>query len=255
MILIEDKSREQKEAIISFLKSMDKPILLGMSGGLDSSVVAKLCSESIRTRALMLPERTTPEGSTEDAIDLARELGIEYEVIDIDSAVRALGPFKSRASEANAKARVRMCFLYKKANEEGCLVAGTGNKSEIMVGYSTKFGDGACDLLPIGDQYKTEVRFLAKEIGIAEKIIRKVPSADLYPGQTDEGELGIDYTTLDLILRGLELQVSDEAIASELGKTIDTVRRIKSMVYSSKHKRSPPLIVKLGTRTPWVDWL
>jgi len=173
MISIENKSKEQKEAIISFLKSIDKPIILGMSGGLDSSVVAKLCSESIRTRALMLPESATPEDSTEDAIDLARELGIGYEVIDIDPAVRSLGPFKSQASEANAKARARMCFLYKKANEEGCLVAGTGNKSEIMVGYSTKFGDGACDLLPIGDLYKTEVRFLAKEIGIAEKIIKK----------------------------------------------------------------------------------
>jgi NAD+ synthase len=258
MILrIENRAKEHKDVIAHFLRSFDKPFILGMSGGLDSSVVAALCSEAGKTRALIMPESTniTSEESTRDAVELAENLSIEYEVINIDGMVKALSPFKSRVSEGNAKARARMCLLYKRANEEDCFVVGTSNKSEIMTGYSTKFGDGASDILPIGDLYKTEVRFLARELGIPEKIIKKVPSAELYPGQTDEGELGIDYETLDLILKGLELQINDEGIAGALNMPVARIKRVREMVECSRHKRRAPYILKLGVRTPWIDWL
>jgi len=255
MILrIENRAKEQKDAIIEFMKSFDKPFIVGMSGGLDSSVVASLCSEAGKTMALIMPDSITSEESTKDAVELAENLSIGYEVINIDDMVKALSPFKSRVSEGNTKARVRMCLLYKRANEENCFVVGTSNKSEIMVGYSTKFGDGASDILPIGDLYKTEVRFLAKELGIPEKILKKVPSAGLYPGQTDEEELGIDYETLDLILKGLELQVNDDRIAEALNMPVSQIKRVREMVECSRHKRRAPYILKLGLRTPWIDW-
>jgi len=256
MILrIENRAREHREAIIQFLKSFDRPFILGLSGGLDSSVVASLCAGAGETKALIMPDSITPEQSVEDARELADGLNIEHETINIDEAVRALGPFKTRASEANAKARVRMCLLYKTANEDGRLVVGTSNKSEIMVGYFTKFGDGGSDILPIGDLYKTEVRFLARELAIPEGIINKVPSAELYPGQTDEGEMGVDYNTLDLILKGLELQMSSAAIAESLDRPMELVTKVRGMVDNTRHKRGGPLILKLGTRTPWIDWL
>jgi len=256
MILrIDNRAREHREAISQFLKSFDRPFILGLSGGLDSSVVAGLCAGARKTKALIMPDNLTPDQSTADARELADGLNIEHEIINIDGAVRALGPFKTLASEANAKARVRMCQLYKIANEEGRLVVGTSNKSEIMVGYFTKFGDGASDVLPIGDLYKTEVRFLAKELAIPERIVKKIPSAELYPGQTDEAEMGVDYETLDLVLKGLELQMSSATIAESLNRPMELVTKVRGMVENARHKRGGPLILKLGTRTPWIDWL
>ncbi|MDY6984972.1 MAG: NAD+ synthase [Candidatus Thermoplasmatota archaeon] len=256
MILkIENRAKEQKDVIVHFLRSFDKPFIVGMSGGLDSSVVAALCSEAGKARALIMPDSVTSEQSTKDAVELANKLGVEHELMNIDNAVKALGLFKTKISEANAKARARMCLLYRRANEEDCFVVGTSNKSEIMMGYSTKFGDGASDILPIGDLYKTEVRFLARELSIPEAIIKKVPSAELYPGQTDEGELGMDYETLDLILKGLELQVNDDGIAGALNMPVARIERVREMVECSRHKRRAPYILKLGVRTPWIDWL
>jgi NH(3)-dependent NAD(+) synthetase (EC 6.3.1.5) len=154
-----------------------------------------------------MPDSITPKSNVDDAIETAKNFGIEYEIIDIEKILEDFGPFKSDLARANTKARIRMVLLYKKANEESSLVAGAGNKSEILTGYFTKYGDGACDILPIGDLYKTEVKYLAKALDIPKKIIDKVPSADLYEGQSDEKELGVDYATLDEMLRGFELQM------------------------------------------------
>ena len=254
MIVIKNKAEEQIEAITAFLKSFRKSMILGLSGGIDSSVVAKLCSLSVKTKALIMPDSITPKSNVDDAIETAKNFGIEYEIIDIEKILEDLGPFKSDLARANTKARIRMVLLYKKANEESSLVAGAGNKSEILTGYFTKYGDGACDILPIGDLYKTETKYLAKALDIPKKIIDKVPSADLYEGQSDEKELGVDYATLDEMLRGFELQMKKEEISRNLGIPLKEIEKVEKRVNENRHKRRTPIILKLGLRTPGVDW-
>ena len=155
---------------------------------------------------------------------------------------------------ANLKARIRMCILYAIANEEGRLVAGTSNKSEILVGYFTKYGDGASDFAPIGDLYKSQVRMLAQKIGIPEKIIEKKPSANLLPGQYDEEEIGVPYDILDRILYGFELNLSTERIAQILDVDESLVSRIYSLYLATRHKRVLLYIPKIGVRTVNTDW-
>ena len=254
MIFIEDRSEEQIEAIISFLKSFRKPFVIGLSGGVDSAVAAKLCSLAGKTKALIMPDEVTPKKNVNDAVQFAESIGIEHELIKIDGVVRAFGPFKNIRSQSNTKARARMVLLYRVANDEDSLVVGAGNKSEIMVGYFTKSGDGNCDILPIGDLYKTEVTNIAHRLGIPDEITEKAPSADLYEGQTDEMELGIDYLILDLILRGFELGMDVGETTTYLSINSDLVKRVENMVRESTHKRSPPVILKLGLRTPYIDW-
>ncbi|HIP57929.1 MAG TPA: NAD(+) synthase, partial [Archaeoglobus profundus] len=141
--------------------------------------------------------------------------------------------------------RVRMTICYYYANSLGYLVAGTGNKSELMTGYFTKYGDGGVDFLPIGDLYKTEVFELAKYLGVPEKIIKKIPSAGLWAGQTDEDELGITYNKLDTILKGLEIGYSPNEICKIYNVKEEDVRRVIHLIESSKHKRELPPIVKV----------
>src|SRR5206468_3700353 len=122
-----------------------------------------------------------------------------------------------RVARGNVKARIRMILLYYIANTQGRIVMGTGNKSELAVGYSTKFGDGGADFLPIGDLYKTQVREMASFLGVPKRIVEKVPTAGLWPGQTDEGELGIAYPDLDRVLLGIELHLTPEEVAAQSG--------------------------------------
>jgi NAD+ synthase len=131
---------------------------------------------------------------------------------------------------------------------------GTSNKSELLVGYFTKFGDGGADFCPIGDLYKTEVRLLAKKLGIPKKIIEKVPSAGLWPGQTDEGELGISYDELDAVLAAMELNIPLEEVSKRGGVAMDKVTKVWEMHRATVHKRKTPLIPKLGVRTIGLDW-
>ncbi len=156
--------------------------------------------------------------------------------------------------EANLKARARMILLYAEAQRRGALVSGTGNKSELLLGYFTKHGDGGNDLQPIGDLYKTEVQALAEHLGVPRPIIDKPPSAGLWPGQTDEDELGLAYADLDRILKGFELNASCATIAERTGLDLATVLRIDGMVRRSEHKRRASLVPKLGARTVGVDW-
>jgi NAD+ synthase len=134
------------------------------------------------------------------------------------------------------------------------IVMGTSNKSEMLVGYYTKFGDGGADFCPIGDLYKTQVRELGERIGVPEHIIAKVPTAGLWKGQTDEGELGISYEELDDILYGFELNLSEEEIAKRTGLETSKLERVWRMHRQSVHKRKMPLIPKLGVRTIGLDW-
>ncbi len=197
-------------------------VVLGLSGGIDSATVAYLCSRALgngRVFALIMPEvGITPEQDVDDAIKVAENLGIEYKLIEINDLVKA---FKKKAgegskiAEVNLKPRIRMVLNYYHANSMNRLVAGTGNKSELMVGYFTKYGDGGVDFLPIGDLYKTEVFQLAAYLGVPEEIIRKKPSAALWPGQTDEDEMGISYAELDEILKLIERGREERTRSSE----------------------------------------
>jgi NAD+ synthase len=143
--------------------------------------------------------------------------------------------------------------LYYFANTERGLVVGTGDKSEIMLGYFTKFGDGACDILPLADLYKTSVRNLARHLGIPERIRVKASSPELWPGQTAERELGLSYEKLDRILWGLERWMIPEEIARETGLKLALVRKVRERWLKSEHKRRPPLAMKLGYRTAGDD--
>jgi NAD+ synthase len=238
-----------------------KGFVLGVSGGVDSAVVLKLCVRAAgkdKVLALMMPEKDSPKEDLEDGKDLCELNGVEYKVIDITdtvaACVKAIKGEVDRASLANIKARCRMILLYHYANTGRLLVVGTSNKSELLVGYFTKHGDGAADLEPIGDLYKTEVRELARKMDVPDRIIRKAPSAGLWKGQTDEGDMGITYERLDAILLGIELGLDDKEIAARAETTLKEVSRIDRMVKSTSHKRKSPPVVKLGFRTPGLDW-
>lgn len=259
--------REEQVAIIeAFIahvveESGRKGVVLGLSGGLDSAVVAKLCAEALgpkRVLAMGLPEGKGGK-DVEDARAWAAGLGIPFRVLDIGPMVssfdRPLRAAKAdKVARGNLRARTRMMILYFIANTEDRLVMGTGNKSELLCGYFTRWGDGGVDFLPIGDLYKTQVRTMARHLGVPRAILEKAPSAGLWRGQTDEGELGIGYDELDRILLGIELQLEAEAIAEKAGSSLDTVRRVEAMVALGVHKRKMPLIPKLGIRTVGLDW-
>ena len=231
--------------------------VVGISGGIDSAVVAALCARALgkdQVLGLLMPEdKPLPEANL-----AVKWLGIRHRLVRIGPMVRALagaGPKNmSGAAAGNLKARVRMVLLYLEANQNGLLVVGTGNKSELLTGYFTKYGDGGADILPIGDLYKTQVRMLAETLRVPARIRTLVPTAGLYPGQTDEGELGISYGKLDSILMGIELRLGPEQIAGKAGVTVTEVERIAARVRSSVHKRLTPAIPKLGIRTIGTDW-
>lgn len=238
-----------------------KGFVLGVSGGIDSAVCLRLCARAVgkgKVLALLMPEKDSPKGDLKDSRELCDLEGVKYKVVDITGPVEAYkkaikGPI-DRKSLANIKARCRMIALYHHANADGRLVVGTSNKSEILIGYFTKFGDGGADLEPIGDLYKTEVRQLARELGLPDDIIKKIPSAGLWKGQTDEGEMGISYERLDAILLGIELGLDEKKIAERAETTAKEVRRIAQTVRLSSHKRKFPPAAKIGYRTPGLDW-
>ena len=236
-------------------------VVLGLSGGIDSALVAKLCADALgpeRVLALGMPDGKGGK-DLKDARRFAKSLAIEFRIVGIGPIASATEKRVKTSggdvvAEGNIRARARMAVIYFIANSEGRIVMGTGNKSEILSGYFTKFGDAGVDFQPIGDLYKTQVREMARHLGLPPAIIEKVPTAGLWPGQTDEGELGITYDELDRILLGIELQMEPEAIAEKASVPLDHVRYVGTLVASSVHKRKPPLIPKLGIRTVGLDW-
>ncbi len=232
-------------------------VVVGISGGIDSAVVAALCARALgkaKVLGLLMPEkRPEPE-----ALEAVKWLGIRSRTVPIGPMVLAVakgGPKNAGQNVlGNVKARLRMVLLYLEANSGNRLVAGTGNKSELLAGYFTKYGDGGSDMLPIGDLYKTQVRALAEYLGVPKRIRSLVPTAGLYPGQTDEGDLGMSYSKLDSILMGIELRLDPEKIASRAGVPVAEVGRIAARVRSAVHKRHTPPIPKLGIRTIGTDW-
>ncbi|MCW3976668.1 MAG: NAD+ synthase [Candidatus Bathyarchaeota archaeon] len=245
-------------------KSGMKGIVLGVSGGLDSSTTAALASQAIggsKVLALSMPEEETynPE-DTKHIEMLAEEFDFQVETIDISQILRACYdslPLYSREeirSKGNLKARIRMVCWYYYANILQRIVCGNSDKSETMMGYYTKWGDVAADISPLMDLYKTQVKQLAAHIGVPREIITKPPTPALWPGQTAEGEMGIKYETLDLILLGLETFLSPEEIARQLKLPLKLILDTKARLLANVHKRRMPLTTKLGYRTVGKDF-
>ncbi len=235
-------------------------IVLGLSGGLDSALTMKLCVNSIgkeKVYALLMPEAADDNDKDfRDATDYAEELDVNYEVFEISEIVGSFSSIlsMSKGAVANTKARVRMTILYAYSYDKNLIVMGTSNKSELLTGYFTKFGDGGVDFMPLGDLYKTEIREFAKYLGVPERFIEKTPSARLYPNQTDENELGISYEKLDCVLMGIEKDADDKSISEKCSTSIDEVKRIREMVRRNAHKRRTPIIPKIALRTVGWDW-
>ncbi len=245
--------------------------VLGLSGGIDSALVAYLVSEAIgaeRLLCVLMPYRTSSPASRGDAEEVVRQLGCPSEVVDISpmvdsyfgragepGAAGAEGLEASPLRRGNLMARIRMSVLYDRSVTWGGLVVGTGNKTESLIGYTTLFGDSACAFNPIGDLYKSQVRQVSAAMAVPEAIIRKAPSADLWPGQTDETEAGFTYHELDRVLYWrIDRRRSVDEMAT-MGFDPATVQRVDRMVASSEFKRQVPPIAKLGPRTAGVDYL
>jgi NAD+ synthase len=210
--------------------------VLGVSGGIDSTVVAYLAVNALgkeKLHGIIMPYKWN--GNMDDGAELSKKLGIPHEVIEIKDLVDAyekIDFFNNRIAKGNLMARIRMCLLYGKANKDNLMVLGTSNKTEMMLGYFTKYGDGGCDIEPIADLYKTEVWELAKYLGVDKKLIDKKPTADLWDGQTDEGEIGATYREIDAALKG-----DIEAIVKMPAKNYV---KIQNMIKNSEHKRKMP---------------
>ena len=224
-----------------------KGVVVGLSGGVDSATVTKLCVDALGPEKVLnvfMPSRVTPAEDYKTTSELSSMWGTEYRVVDVQPAVDALAAVLLSGRETplergNISARCRMIVLYNLAKKRDYIVMGTSNQSELMMGYFTKFGDGACDVTPLANMYKTEVRQIARIIGVPEPIIAKPPSAGLWEGQTDESEMGITYENLDGILYDMEQDRTDPQIAADTGLPLSEIERIRKQVVSMEHKRLP----------------
>jgi len=229
-----------KNKIVSWIRgrvklSGAKGIVMGLSGGIDSAVVAALCKDGVGRNNLLvlfMPCNSNPQ-DLRDAKLVAAKLGLKSKLVDLSSVYNnflKILPSAGGLARGNLKPRLRMNTLYYFANKLNYLVCGTGNKSELMVGYFTKYGDGGVDILPIADLFKRQVRKLAEELKIPQGIITKPPTAGLWQGQTDEGEMGITYNELDDIL---------DKFCNNKKQTASSIKvnKIKRMYRSSEHKR------------------
>ena len=245
----------QIELIVEFINKQltsagFSKLIVGLSGGIDSSVTVAICVKAIgadNVFGVMLPYRKSHPDSLNHAIEVAETLKMKHEVIDISPMVDSyFGEYAVNADilrKGNRMARERMCVLYDLSAKYKALVAGTGNLSELMIGYCTQYGDSACAFEPLGHLYKTEVYQMAEILGLPKSVINKKPTADLWEGQTDEDEMGITYTELDKILyQMLDEKKSDKKLISTFGE--EKILQVKNMIKKSEFKRKMPDIMK-----------
>jgi NAD+ synthase len=233
-----------------------KGAVVAVSGGIDSAVTLSLAVKALgveKVTPITLPDcDATPECDIMDVMQHCESLGVTCNTVDITPILHVIRDtlpmydITDKISSGNLKSRVRMIVAYHYANRLNRMVLGTSNKTELMTGFFTKYGDGGVDLMPLADLYKTQLRQLARHLNVPENIIKKPPSPGFFPGQTDEGELGIDYTTLDLILFSLEKGKSAEEIAEDLKLTLEQVEAVQRRIKANEHKRRLPLILRLS---------
>jgi NAD+ synthase len=230
--------------------------VVAVSGGIDSAVTLDLTAKALgadRVTAVTMPERdVTPERDIMDVMQHCESLGVTCNTVDITPMLHVMRDTlpqyeaTDRVTAGNIRPRVRMTVTYYFANKHRRMVMGTSNKTELLTGFFTKYGDGGVDLMPLADLYKTQLRQLARHLRIAESIVEKPPSPGFYPGHTDEDELGIEYTTLDLILYSWEKGSDASTIARDLGTSQGLVESVMRRVKTNEHKRRLPLILRLG---------
>ncbi len=235
-------------------------VVLGLSGGIDSAVVCELAVRALgreNVLGLMMPYASSSAESIEHAELMVKKLGIQAEEMPITAVVDAFFssvPENQLLRRGNIMARTRMIMLYDISARDGRLVTGTSNKTELLLGYGTLFGDMASAINPIGDLYKTQIRGLARHLAIPELLIVKAPSADLWEGQSDEDDLGFSYEAVDLLLyMMLEKRMDKQAILDE-GIEESFYDRVRKMVVRNQYKRMMPVIAKISGRTPGIDF-
>jgi NAD+ synthase len=247
-----------KEELSKFLY---KKGILGLSGGLDSTVCAYLAAKALDPKnvvCLILPYKNIFDQDVTDAKNVAQDLGVTTRIIDISTMIDAYfsqHPTDNRILKGNKMARERMSILYDYSAREKALILGTSNKTELLLGYGTIHGDMACAINPLGDLYKTQIRQLADHLNVPDKILKKAPTAGLWSGQTDEGELGLTYDIIDRILYQLVDQRKSKKEVISSGFQKQDVEKIIQLIKSSEFKRKLPPIPKISDRTVGHDFL
>lgn len=253
--------------LVGFLKNETERIglkkaIIGLSGGIDSAVSAYLSVKALGCKnvtCLIMPYKTSSPDSTEDAMRVVKDLKVNHRISDITKTVDAAlmqceDDDISKVRRGNIMARVRMVLLYDESARQNGLVIGTGNKTEILLGYSTIFGDSASAINPVGDLYKTQLRSLAEHLKVPSEILKKKPSADLWKGQTDEDELGFTYEQVDQYLyQKVDKRKSRETLM-KMGFKENFMDRVDKLIERSQFKRLPPVIAKVSKRTVNVDF-
>jgi len=254
-----------EEILLSFIRNELRKFgfssaVLGLSGGIDSAVVCELASRALgpeNVLAVLMPYRTSSAESISHAELMVQKTGVRSERYEISGVVDA---FFREAGEAdnlrrgNIMARSRMLYLYDLSARDGSLVIGTSNKTELLLGYGTLFGDMASAVNPIGDLYKTQLWGLARHLGIPSELVDKAPSADLWEGQSDEADLGFSYADVDMLLyMMLELRMEKASVVAS-GVDGAFYDRVRKMVVRNQYKRMMPVIAKISARTPGIDF-
>ncbi|ELZ75143.1 MULTISPECIES: NAD+ synthase [Haloferax] len=254
LLLSDEELEAHREHITTFIEDTVEAAgadgaVIGLSGGIDSTLTAFLAVEALGKESLhglVMPSVANDEDMMSDAEGVAEMLGIEYDVVEIQPIAETFfdtfpEAADDRMAAGNVYVRTRAVLNYFVANHENRIVLGTGNRAEAMTGYFTKYGDQAVDCNPIGNLYKQQVRQLAAHVGVPEDLVLQTPSAEMWSGQTDEGELGLTYDALDAILAlHVDGPLSKSATTRHLDVTEEQVDRVVGLVEGSAHKRSMP---------------